>query len=258
MQSKEIRSSALIEAIYRYPVKGLSPEPLERVDLTLGDPLPHDRRYAIENGPSGFDAEAPAHLPKFKFLMLARNERLATLRTSFDDATERLTIEHGSERVEACLATQEGRTVIETFFARFVGDEMQGPPKVLEAKGFSFSDTARRVISIINLASVQALEDLLGVPIDPLRFRGNIHVMGMKPWAEFDLVGRDFVTASGLRLRGVKRIERCGATNVDPLTGQRDLKIPLSLKKAYGHTDCGLYVEVISGGPLATGDRFSF
>jgi uncharacterized protein YcbX len=46
---------ARIAAIYRYPVKGLTPEPLPSVTLTAGGTLPADRRYAIENGPSGFE-----------------------------------------------------------------------------------------------------------------------------------------------------------------------------------------------------------
>jgi uncharacterized protein YcbX len=46
---------AEITGIYRYPVKGLSPERLSRVVLAAGRTLPADRRYAIENGPSPFD-----------------------------------------------------------------------------------------------------------------------------------------------------------------------------------------------------------
>ena len=46
---------AQIASLYRYPVKGLTPEPLPRVALGIGQTLPADRRYAIENGPSGFD-----------------------------------------------------------------------------------------------------------------------------------------------------------------------------------------------------------
>jgi uncharacterized protein YcbX len=48
-----------IASIYRYPVKGLSPEALPNVALGVGQTLPADRRYAIENGPSGFDPAAP-------------------------------------------------------------------------------------------------------------------------------------------------------------------------------------------------------
>ncbi|MEE8099166.1 MAG: MOSC N-terminal beta barrel domain-containing protein, partial [Hyphomicrobium sp.] len=44
-----------IRGVYRYPVKGLSPEPLERVELKAGETVPFDRAYAIENGPGRFD-----------------------------------------------------------------------------------------------------------------------------------------------------------------------------------------------------------
>ena len=43
---------ARLESIYRYPVKGLSPEKLVGVRLEPGQTLPADRKYAIENGPS--------------------------------------------------------------------------------------------------------------------------------------------------------------------------------------------------------------
>ena len=54
---------AAVESIYRYPVKGLSPERLDGVRLEPGQTLPSDRKYAIENGPAGFDPVAPAYFP---------------------------------------------------------------------------------------------------------------------------------------------------------------------------------------------------
>ena len=103
------RDTMKVTSLYRYPVKGLSPEALERVDLTPGDTFPHDRRYAIENGPSGFDEAAPRHLPKMVFLMLMRNEALARLQTRFDEATTTLTIrEGGAEPLRADLSHRAG------------------------------------------------------------------------------------------------------------------------------------------------------
>jgi uncharacterized protein YcbX len=78
--------TATVRAIYRYPIKGLSPQTLEQTRLTPGQTIPADRLYAIENGPIGFDQAAPAYFPKQRFLMLMRNERLAALRTEFDEA----------------------------------------------------------------------------------------------------------------------------------------------------------------------------
>jgi uncharacterized protein len=246
--------TAKIESIYRYPVKGLSPEPLERVRLEPGEPLPADRRYAIENGPSGFDPAAPAHASKTKFLMLMFNERLAALDTRYDDATYTLVI-RGDRRelARGDLSAKEGRLAIEAFFRRFMPAELRGAPKVLQADGHSFSNVAPKVISIINLASVTALEAVVGVPLDPLRFRGNVYVEGWPAWHEFDLVGQE-IAIGGARLKVAKRTLRCAATDVEPGTGVRDLNIPATLMKTYGHADCGIYTQVIAGGEIRTGD----
>jgi uncharacterized protein YcbX len=48
-----------ISSLYRYPVKGLSPERLDKVSLTAGHYFPGDRLFAVENGRAGFDPAAP-------------------------------------------------------------------------------------------------------------------------------------------------------------------------------------------------------
>jgi hypothetical protein len=248
-------SDPRIQAIYRYPVKGLSAEALPRTQLEPGQTIVADRRYAIENGPSGFDPAAPAYFPKIRFLMLMRNERLARLTTRYDETTHVLTVREGErELARGDLSTEDGRAAIERFFGDFSAGELRGPPKVLHAPGHSFSDVARKVVSIINLASVAAVENAAGAPVHPLRFRANVYVTGWPAWHEFDLVGHDITIGPSARLRIVKRIVRCAATEVDPETGMRDLTIPHTLAQAFGHTDCGVYGEVVSGGDIAVGD----
>ena len=250
--------TATIQAIYRYPVKGLSPEKLERTGLAVGMIIPCDRLYAIENGPSGFDPAKPAYLPKQRFLMLMRNARLAELRTAFDETAHCLTIHaEGREAARGDLRTPEGRAAIEQFFADFCAPELRGPPKLLHAAGHSFSDVARKVVSIINLASVATLEAAAGAPVNPLRFRGNLHVEGWPAWREFDYLGAELAIGPTARLKVVKRIVRCAATEVDPDTGIRDLAIPRTIMDAYGHADCGVYAEVIQGGAIAAGDTIT-
>jgi uncharacterized protein YcbX len=248
---------AEIAGLYRYPVKGLSPEPLPRVMLGVGQTLPADRRYAIENGPSGFDPLAPAWLPKSQFLMLMRNERLAGLRTHFEDRANLLTIREGGQvAARGDLETAEGRAAIEQFFtANFAGD-LKGPPKVLSASGHSFSDVARKVVSIINLSSVAAIEAVVGQPVHPLRFRANLYVSGWSAWHEFDLLDRTLAIGE-VRLKIVKRIVRCAAVNVDPESAARDLDIPPTLMRRFGNADCGVYAEVIAGGAIGVGDAIA-
>lgn len=243
-----------LHSIYRYPVKGLSPEPLADAALLAGGTLPADRRYAIENGPIGFDPADPKYYPKIRFLMLMRNERLAGLQTRFDDASNVLTIRHNNaEAVRGDLEMLEGRAAIETFFAENFSPELKGPPKILSAPGHSFSDVAAKVVSIINLASVAAIETITGQPVHPLRFRGNLYVSGWPAWHEFDLLGKELMIG-GVRLKAVKRIVRCAAVNVDPVTAERDMNIPQALMQMFDHADCGVYAEVITGGTIAAGD----
>jgi hypothetical protein len=255
--------SARIEAIYRYPVKGLSPQKLDRVAVAAGQTVPADRLYAIENGPTGFDPAAPAYFPKSRFLMLMRNERLAALKSDYDEASHTLTImTEGHVSARGDLRTKEGRLAIEAFFRRFMPTELNGPPKVLSGEGptgmaHSFSDVARKVVSIINLASVAAVEKAAGHPVDPLRFRGNLYVSGWSAWHEFDLLDREIAIGGKVRLKVVKRIVRCAATNVDPATGIRDLTIPKTLLQTFNHADCGVYAEVIAAGEIATGDALT-
>jgi uncharacterized protein YcbX len=243
-----------ITAIYRYPVKGLTPEQLTGAALTPGETLMADRRYAIENGPSGFDPAAPKWLAKPHFLMLQRDGWLAALQTHFDDASHMLTIRHnGAVVAEGNLETAEGRSAIERFFATSYASQIKGPPKLLTSPGHSFSDLASKVVSIINLASVRAIENMVGAPVHPLRFRANFYVEGWPAWHEFDLLDQTLAIGK-TRLKVVKRTVRCAAVNVDPDTAERDLAIPQALQRRLGHGDCGIYAEVITGGNVAVGD----
>ena len=243
-----------IAGIYRYPVKGLTPEQLTGAALNPGQTLKADRRYAIENGPSGFDPAEPKWLPKPHFLMLMRDEWLAGLQTHFDDASHVLTIRrNGATVAQGDLETAEGRAAIEQFFATSHAGQIKGPPRVLTSPGHSFSDVARKVVSIINLASVRAIENMVDHPVHPLRFRANLYVEGWPAWHEFDLLDRTLVIGAA-RLKVVKRIVRCAAVNVDPDTAMRDLAIPQALQRGLGHGDCGIYAEVTAGGSIAIGD----
>jgi uncharacterized protein YcbX len=245
---------AEITGIYRYPVKGLSPEQLPRVALSPSRTLPADRRYAMENGPSGFDPAEPKWMSKAYFLMLQRDEWLAGLHTHFDDASNVLTIRHnGSIAAQGDLETAQGQTAIEQFFASSFANQIKGPPKILRGKDHSFSDVAKKVVSIINLGSLQAIEGVVGQPVHPLRFRANLYVRGWPAWHEFDLLGHTLAIGDA-RLKVVKRITRCAAINVDPDTAVRDLNIPHTLMRRFGHADCGVYAEVVTGGSIAAGD----
>jgi uncharacterized protein YcbX len=250
-----------VAGLWRYPVKGLSPERQPSLALEPGRHVPGDRLFAIENGPSGFDPDTPAHQSKRKFLMLAVNAPLARLSTRFDDATGRLRVEDGGRLlVEADLGNEDGRDKAAQAIGRWLEqqtpDSLRGPVRMLVSPaGFRFTDTLEGHLSLINLASVAALEERLGAPVDPLRFRANAYLEGLAPWQEFALVGQRLTTSRGLVLEITGRIDRCAATGVDPTSGIRDLPVVRTLQEGYGHIDCGVFARVVTVGRLSEGDR---
>ena len=114
-------------------------------------------------------------------------------------------------------------------------------------------DKPDSVISLINLATLRSLEERWGVQLDPLRFRANLYIDGARAWEEFDWVGSE-LRIGGVRFRADRRNGRCGATNVNPSTGRRDLDIPGSLRAAFGHKDLGIYLVALESGSLSVGD----
>ncbi|MGB0922190.1 MAG: MOSC domain-containing protein [Alphaproteobacteria bacterium] len=247
--------SIIVHGLFRYPVKGLKPQALDEVSLVPDTPFPVDRAYAIEAGSGAFDEGAPSFFRKTNFVQLMQHEALAHLETQFDDEGAVLTLsQKGDVAVSGSLKTAEGRAKIERFIAEFLGDELAGAPRIVTAHDFHFTDVPRRSISIINLASVRALEEKIGHEIDPERFRGNVVIEGTKPFEEFDWEGKSFRVGTA-HFTGFHRIVRCPATQVNPATAQRDLDIPALLKTHFGHMDCGLYADVVQGGQMAVGDQ---
>lgn len=244
-----------VDKLYRYPVKGLSPEALRQINLAAGDGVPGDRRFALARSGVTIDPTAPEWMPKRNFLMLALNARLAAIETRFDAKTDMLEIWRGGRAIaQGRLSDPLGRAVIEDFFAAYLGAEAGGKPRLVAATGgHMFSDCAERVVSLIGLASVDDLARVAGQPVDPLRFRANIYVAGSPAWREFAWVGRT-LRIGGARLVVTARIDRCAATTVNPATGERDIQVPKILRQGFGHIDLGVYARVESSGSVAVGD----
>lgn len=250
-------SVGTVTAIYRYPVKGMAPDTLSSAKLEAGEAIPFDRAWAIENGPGRFDPTQPRHLPKINFVMLMRDERLASLQSQFEEETQTLTIFRvGRQVARGQLSTQLGRRMLEQFFAAYLGDTLRGAPKIVSAAGHTFSDVDAKCLHIINLASVQELERISGRAINPLRFRPNLVVDGLKPWEEFSFLEQD-ISIGSATFNVFSRTQRCAATNVDPETAERDLALPELLQRTWQHTDFGIYARVKASGDLQIGDAIA-
>lgn len=245
-----------VASLCRYPVKGLSAESLDSVDVAIGETFPEDRVWAIENGLGRFDPQAPRHLPKINFLMLMRDERLATLTTQYNAPTQTLTVlRSGRQVARGNLGTVIGRNMVEQFLAAYMKDSLRGAPKFVSAPQHHFTDMAAKCVHIVNLASVRELERVAGRAIDPLRFRANIYLDGLEPWAEFRWLGKELKVGDGtVRLSVFHRTQRCDAINVDPATGARDTALPALLMRTWGHADFGIYARIVASGRINRAD----
>ncbi|PZW44713.1 hypothetical protein C8P66_1142 [Humitalea rosea] len=243
-----------IEQLYRYPVKGLTAEALEEVVVEEGQTLPHDRRFALAQGDSGFDPEAPRFRPKQNFACLMANAKVALVQAGFDPRSGILALAApGRAPLAAQATTPEGRAEIAVWLSEFLADEARGTMTFVEAPGHAFTDQVKKGVSLINMASLHALEAAIGRKLDPLRFRANIYFTGLPAWAEFDWIGSR-IQAGGATLEVFKRTIRCPATQVDLATGTRDLDIPALMRQHFGHADLGVHATVVESGRIARGD----
>lgn len=254
-----------VAGLWRHPVKGFTPEPLEAVPLKAGGWFPGDRMWAVENGPTGYDPEAPEHLPKTRFTVLMRQAAVARVRTRWDEATHTMAVSAADEPgFTIRMDDAADRARFADWLAVRLGDEAKGPLKLIDAgPRHRFMDSMRGKVSVLNLASVRDLEQMLGRPVDPLRFRANIWIEGWAPWVENEWGGGAeggvaFTigpkNGDAVTLRGDKPITRCAATEVDPVTGERDLPVVKALFDLYGHVLTGLYCSIETGGRISRGD----
>jgi GntR family transcriptional regulator / MocR family aminotransferase len=252
----------VVRGIYRYPIKGLSAQPVLGITLEAGKPFPFDRVFALARPGVPIDPTAPQWAKKGFFVMLMLHETLASVQTHLDSDTMQLKVlSKGSSPDEAAgdalltvdLMTAAGREALENFIEALVPG-LKARPRLLHAPQGHFMDKPDSVMSCINLATIRQLENAWGHPINPLRFRANFYIDGAAPWEEFDWIGSD-ITLGDVLFSVDRRNGRCGATNVNPVSGVRDLDIPGALRKSLGHKDLGIYLVARKTGKVVVGDE---
>jgi uncharacterized protein YcbX len=250
--------TAILHLIQRFPIKGLSAEPLDRVTLHPGQGVPGDRMYGFARHGSGFDPQDPRPLPKDRFVVLLTQAALAGLKTAFAPRTGLFTVTGPTGSRTFDMSDEAGRRAAAAWLADHLALPDPEPPRFVSSAPHRFTDVSvvspqmMNAISIVNRASVRDLETRLGTAVDPARFRANLELDGLPPWWELDNIGAS-LRIGDVTLRLILRTQRCAATEVNPTTAERDLRLPYLLRKALGHRDLGAYAEVVTGGTLEPG-----
>ena len=253
----------VIKNIIRYPIKGLSEEYLENIVLKKNQVLPGDREFALARYNVEYNDSNPKHLRKTNFLALVKEEKLATLKSTFNPNTKHLLIKLGEKIViDQYIKDKKSIEKVETFFQEYLNLPINEKPNLVQGLPIkengglthSFSDIPDKAVSIVNLNTVMDLEKKIGKAINPLRFRANFLITGGSPWEEFNWIDKK-IQIGGCVLEIFKKTQRCAATIVNPLNGNRDINIPKEINSHFGHIDLGVYAKVIKSGKISILDK---
>lgn len=244
----------IIAEIWQYPVKGLGGTTLAESHLQAGRHLPGDRLFAITNGhPRNAEMTPGQWRKKALFLQLMSHERLAALECAFSGS--RLVIcQQGEERLNVDLDTAAGAEATNAFFTAFCGDTIRGTAELTRIGDGAFTDTKAPWISLGGTASVAHVATSFGHRPDPRRYRLNIMLETSTPFEEAELIGHRLSLGDAI-LQIVEPVGRCAAIDVDPQDGVRGRHLLPEMEQAFGHTDLGIFAEIVQGGAIRPGDR---
>ncbi len=248
-------SALRLAHICRHPIKSVGYEEIAQVTLTPGQPLPHDRAFAVAHEAAGFDRPA-GWAPKQRFLRGAAEGGLQAVRARFRDETGEITLNHPDRPPFTGLLPAGGDALVDWLRPLWPASRPAPARLVSRADGGALTDVPDPFVSVLSLTSLRILSRRMGQDLSIHRFRGNLWLEGLAPWEEFDLPGRE-ITVGQARLRVVERITRCAATCANPDTGRTDADTLAALEEGWGHADFGVYAQVVEGGEVAVGDNVS-
>ncbi len=240
-----------VAGLYRHPIKGHGREAVQSVTLEAGKTMPWDRVWAVAHEAAKFNDDAPEWVPCANFSRGSKAPELMAITAQVNETSGTIRLTH--PRLQP-LSINPGNPDDAAALIAWTKPIMPGgraaSARIVSAPGRGMTDSDFPSISINSHASLDALSDRAGQDISPLRFRGNIWVSGLDPWAEFDLVGNT-IRIGDAELYVREPIERCAATTANPDTGVRDLDTLALLREGWGHQNFGVYAEVTVGGLLA-------
>jgi hypothetical protein len=246
--------TARVAHLIRHPIKSGGYEPLQDVTLSAGEPFPFDRVWAVAHAAARL-TDPPTWAAKLQFLRGWGSAELMAISCRSRPEAREVTLSHPRRPTATFRPDEAGDAARLVDWLRPLWPENRPEPaRVISVPGVALTDMDAPLIAINSLSSLTDLSAAMGLELSIHRWRGNIWVDGWAPWAEFDLVGQD-IAIGAARLTVVQRIGRCRATGANPETGQQDADTMGTLEARYGHTDFGIYARVVTGGPVAVGDR---
>ena len=263
---------ARVTALFRYPVKGFTPEARPALTVQKDGRVTGDRSLAFRfaNAVEPEDRDGLEYWPKSQGLALQDFPALAELRLAFDDEAQRITIRRGTDTLVEAGLDAPGRAALVDAVTAFVRDSAQGRrlekpgrlPLALLGDGETprFQDDPMGYVSLHSSASVAALGAVLDTGVDDRRFRSNVVVDGCSAWEELEWEDGREIRIGDVRFRADIPIVRCLATHADPETGERNAPVLTALTRKIGQSQPTLgrmLLPIETGGTIRVGDTVS-
>lgn len=238
--------------IWRYPLKSVGRERLAQTRLNKGEKIPFDRYWAVlhEAAAERLDSAGSLNnwLPKTAFVRGAAGPELQAVTGGMEQG--RLALQHPSQGKIVVDPTNEADADRLIAWLKPLWPENKPAPLKLVSGPVPLTDTREPFISINSLNSLSELENHVGERLGVERWRGNLWIEGNTPFSEQEWIGREIsVGTSRLIIR--EAIGRCSAPAVDTETGNPDWDIIRILSQKYGHSNFGVYAEVLEGGEIS-------
>jgi uncharacterized protein YcbX len=222
-----------VVGLWRYPVKSMGGEALDRVDVSWHG-LAGDRRWAFTR--EGLERSG------FPWLTIRERSEMWRYQPSFVDPEK-------PDTSVTMVRTPMGDE-LDVIDPRLADELGSGARVIRQSRGVFDTEP----LSIISTQTVRALGELAGHELGALRFRPNLLVEGIDdtPYPEDCWVG-SLLQIGGLRMRVDQRDGRCVMVNVDPETGTRE---PAILRAIAQHREAclGVYGATVEPGTVAVGD----
>jgi len=238
----------LVKHIFCHPIKAVGRITLDFVQLVAGKTLLHDRMYAVTHEASKFDRDAPEWVRCGNFIRGAKAPQLQAISISQFAAGDAMILKHPDHppfRFNPENTAEHAGFI--TWVSQFVPDNRAQPAALIKAPTQGMTDSNHPYISVLNLASLQELSDNAGQPMEVERFRGNIWLDGVDAWEERNWIGKTMQIGKA-HVVFKEPIEGCMATTANPQTGKQDVPTLDILEQNWGHSDFGVYAEVIKTG----------
>lgn len=257
-----------VVTLYRYPVKGFTPESVEGITVLPGGRVAGDRVLNFRF------ADAPvadtAWCRKYHGVVLANTPGLARLNVRFDDKAQRLRIALGESVLAYEALDEAGRQRLVDAITGYVlsldENPLKGQPTRLPLKlvgdGVTprYQDNEGGQVTLHSRASVVSAGQALGdANLDELRFRHNIVIDGVAAWDEQTWVGCKLQVGAVLFDKVVPKV-RCLATHANPTTGSRDLQVMQTLVRAFKQQEPTFGIGMLTngaGGHISVGEDVS-